>query len=250
MPVSAKLFKLEKFPSKWPIETTPASGAGMGDLKLLTKVEALGRGEYKEKNLEKVMITHDKAERFSGVGYSETFGRIEDLIGIANESEFPAFIMPEKDYLFAAYSSKEMFNQAFRRLNQHTNIYDADAKDKELRAKPVKIDLQKVKDSFTKGTDSPKIQGGWFKNLQITNVDVAYIGGGNVDDSDEWTKYETSGKISALRLDYPNADIEGEPLRILLTSDGTVFNYKNFSEKDLLALVVPIFEYVIEFIES
>lgn len=247
MPVSAKLFKINRYPSEFPIETVPTN-TGLGDdFQLRTKMELLGKGEYTEKDLTKLNIIHDKGTEFEGIGYSKEDGRITDLISIAEEKQFPAFVLPEKDYLITAFSAKVMFNQAIRRLSQYYDTFDTEGK-KRLDAKPVKVDLQKVKESFSENGDAPKIRGGWFKDLKITNVDVAYIGGGEVDDSDEWFKYETSGKISALRLDYPNPDPDEEPFRLLITSDGAIFSYKNFAENQFLKIIVPIYEYLKQYV--
>jgi hypothetical protein len=248
LPVSAKLFKITKFPEEFPIKTQPTATGLNDNFQLETKVERIGKGEYKEKNLTKLMVTHDKGTKFEGIGYSEESGRIGDIISLAEEKEFPAFVFPENDYLFSAFSSKEVFNQAFKRLSNYYDTFEVEGK-KRLITQKVKINLHKVKTSYTDEDTSPAIMGGWFRDLKITNVDVAYLGGGGVEGSDDWTKYETSGKISALRLDFPNPNLDEEPFRLLLTSDGSIFSYKSFREHDFLKIVVPIFEYITQFIE-
>jgi hypothetical protein len=247
MPVSTKIFEIETFPEEFPIETTPVIADGVTEFELRTSVRHLGVGEYAHKDLIKLLINHDRGKKFEGVGYSEENGRIEDLISIAEEKEFPAFVFPEKNYLISAFSAKEIYNQAFRRLRQYYNALQDN--NKVLKAKPVKIDLQKLKESYDTSGTGPSIRGGWFKNLRITNVDVAYIGGGGVDGSDEWFKYENSGTISALRLDFPQADPEEEPHRFMLTNDGSIYCYKTLSENELLNTLVPIYEYIIQFKE-
>lgn len=248
MPVSAKLFKVKLYPKEFPVNTVPTATRFGDNFELMTKVDHLGKGEYKEKDLEKLMIIHDKGSKFEGIGYSKENGRIEDILSIAEEKEFPAFVFPEKDYLFAAYSSKDVFNQAFKRLSQHNNTFE-EAEGKKLDAQKIIIDLTKLKESYADEDFSPSVMGGWFRDLKITNVDVAYLGGGGVVESDDWFKYESSGEISALRLDFPNPDIDEEPFRLLLTRDGSLFSFKNFSENEFLKIVVPIFEYIKKFVK-
>lgn len=243
MPISAKLFKIEVYPTMFPVTIDPLNMGIGDDFRLRTKVEMLGMGEYSEKSLEKLKVTHDVGRKFEGVAYSSEHGRLEDLVSIAEEKEFPVFVFPEKDYLFSAFSSKEMFNSAFKRLRQYTGLLEK-TEGKYLSVSPIKLDLQKIKDSYTRDAMGPKVMGGWFRELNITNVDVAYIGGGGVDDSDDWFRYETSGKISALRLDFPGENPEEEPLRLLITSDASIISYKHLPENYLLKLFVPIIEFI------
>lgn len=243
MPISAKLFRIERYPTNLPIETIPVTFNTQTDITLRTKVELLGQSEYGD--LTKLQITHDTGREFAGIGYSEEQGRIDDLIHIANENLFPAFVDDERQWLISAYSSKQVFNAAFKRLRAWM---PTDANDSQLRAKPVGIDLLRMKASYDVQAEGPQIKGGWFSRIQLLNVDVAYIGGIDVSTSEDWGRYETNGLISAMRVDYPNDDPDLEPSRLLLTKDGSVFSYKTLPEGEFLRLILPIFDFAKQFI--
>jgi hypothetical protein len=246
--VSTKIFEISKYPIEFPIQTEPVIVEGAAHFELRTKADSIGFGEYQQAQLEKLMINHDKGKKFEGVGYSEENGRIDDITSLAEDKEFPAFVFPNKDYIIAAYTSKEVYNGAFKRLRSYASV-DKEKENDKLYASPVKLNLQKLKESYDATGTGPETRGGWFKKLKINNVDVAYIGGGGVDDSDEWFKYETSGTISALRLDFPNVDLEEEPYRFMITSDGSIFCYKTLTENEMLKILYPIYCYIIAFKE-
>jgi len=240
MPISAKLYKIEGYPNVLPIETSPEYGQ-FSDISLRTKVELLGLSEFG--GLTKLNITHDQGEKYEGVGYSDSRGRIDDLVFVADEKIFPVFVDTGHQWLFAAYSSKKIFSAAFSRLWKwiHTE-------QQSLRVKPQTVDLASLKNSFEEGANNPQIKGGWFNRLNLLNVNVAYIGGNDVSDSEEWDRYETNGQISALRLDLPNNNPDEEPIRIMLTRDASLFSYKHFTENEFLRICIPIFDVVKEFI--
>ncbi len=240
MPISAKLFKIEEYPNEFPIETAPAYGQ-VSDISLRTKVELLGLSEFG--GLAKLNIIHDQGENYEGVGYSSSQGRIDDLIFVADEKTFPAFVDSQRQWLIAAYSSKKVFNSAFSRLWKWVNTNQ-----QSLKVNHKSVDLARLKNFFDEGDESPQIKGGWFNRLNLLNVNVAYIGGDDVSESEEWDRYETNGQISALRLDLPNNNSDEEPIRIMLTKDATLFSYKHFTENEFLRICIPIFEVVKEFI--
>ena len=221
----------------------PLTSNTQTDIELRTKVELLGQSEYGD--LTKLQITHDVGRDFEGVGYSEVHGRIDDLIHIASVNLFPAFVYEERQWLISAYSSKQVFNAAFKRLRAWAPI---DANESQLRAKPVGIDLLRMKAAYDLQAEGPQIKGGWFSRIQLLNVDVAYIGGTEVATSEDWDRYETNGLISAMRVDYPNDDPELEPSRLLLTKDGSVFSYKTLPEGEFLRLILPIFDFARQFV--
>lgn len=221
----------------------PVTSNAQTDIPLRTKVELLGQSEYGD--LAKLQITHDSGRDFEGIGYSEERGRIDDLIHIASENLFPAFIDNERQWLISAYSSKQVFNSAFKRLRAWM---PTDANESQLRARPVGIDLLRMKATYDQQAEGPQIKGGWFSRIQLLNVNVAYIGGSDVSTSEDWDRYETNGLISAMRVDYPNDDPDLEPFRLLLTKDGTVFSYKMFPEGEFLRLILPIFDFAKQFI--
>lgn len=248
MPVSTKIFQVSNYPTSFPVETIPSVDPGATQFELVTRILHLGLGEYTKEEIPKIMINHDRGKKFKGVGYSEENGRITDLISVAEDKEFPGFFIKDKEYVFVAYSTKDVYNHAFKRLAGYTGTEDK-ARGAYLEAKPLKLDLEKLKESFENDSDAPTIRGGWFKNLNLTSVEVAYIGGGGVVESDEWFKYQTSGTISALRLDFPGLDVEDEPLRFMITNDAAIHSYKSLPENELLEILIPIYEYMIRFTE-
>jgi hypothetical protein len=243
MSVSAKLFQVKKFPKSFPIETEPVSVNPNASFVLKTRVEELGQSEYG--HFTKLNVIHDLGENFEGIGYSSEHGRIDDLFHIAREKSFPAFVDQNREWLISAFSAKDVFNQAFKRLNQWAHIDD-----NELFIKPIKLDLVKMKQAYDQEAEGPQIKGGWFSKIKLLNVNVAYIGGSDVATSDDWDRYETNGLISALRLDFPNEDAEQEPWKILLAKDGAIFSYKYLPEGEFLKTVIPIFDYAKLFIEK
>lgn len=242
MPISAKLFRIERYPTTLPIETLPTIANTQTDITLKTKVELLGQSEYG--NLVKLQVSHDQGHSFEGVGYSQEHGRIDDIIHIANENIFPAFVDSDHQWLISAYSSKPVFNAAFKRLRAWRPVGDESI----LMAKPVEIDLLQMKAAYDQQAEGPQIKGGWFSRIQLLNVDVAYLGGTDVATSEDWDRYEANGLISAMRVDYPNDDPDLEPFRLLLTKDGSIFSYKIFLEGEFLRLILPIFDFAKQFV--
>jgi len=246
MAISAKLFMIERYPEEFPVKTEPMVINPASNVLLQTKVEHLGQSEFG--GFTKLNITHDLGENFEGIGYSEEHGRIDDLIHIATEKTFPAFVDSEHKWLISAYSAKPIFNAAFKRLIRWASL-TADNQN-QLRVKPISIDLAKLKQSYEEESEGPQIKGGWFSRIQLLNVNVAYIGGSDVSSTEDWDRYEAHGLISALRLDFPNEDPDLEPNKILLAKDGAIFSYKHFSEHEFLKIIFPIFDFAKQFLDD
>ncbi len=92
------------------------------------------------------------------------------------------------------------------------------------------IDLHKLREKM-------RIRGGWFKDLDIPDVAVAAIFGANVEDSDDWDRYENAGTISALIVEYPHL---GGVVSVNISRHGTITIYGKRPERDALALLHEI----------
>ena len=242
MPISAKLYSISQFPAALPVNTVPVDIPGAA-VQMRTKLDELGTSEYG--NLRKLQFTHDLGSRYEGIGYSETQGRIDDLIFIADERVFPLFIYPEQDWLFCAYSRKATFDSAIRRIASY-----APPGQSTLVANRLRLDLTAIKAALEAVADGSRIRGGWFNHLQLLNVEVAYLGGDEVCDSDDWSRYEANGDISALKIDIPHFDEEESPIRIMLTKDATIVCFRALTEYAFLNICIPVFnlakQYIIE----
>lgn len=73
--------------------------------------------------------------------------------------------------------------------------------------------------------------GGWFKDLQLRGVRAAGIFGPGVGESNEWERYEQAGDLSAVTLDFM---YRGEHQSAMVTVDGGIVVYANFTEEELL----------------
>ncbi|WP_025950477.1 hypothetical protein [Geobacillus thermocatenulatus] len=239
MPQSIKLYKIEQYPNEFPVRSAEIN-PGYTQSTFKTTVEHLGRSEYTQIDLEKVQIIHEIADKFEGKGILED-GSIYDLVAISKEERFPCFIK-NREFLYTSGTNRIISEQAIKRLRRHYNP------DNCLIAKGVKIDLGSFKEHLEQSREGA-IKGGWFRGMQIENVEVAYLGGGSVTESDDWERYETSGgTISALRIDIPVTDGEEDAIKTLLTRDGNLVIYKNYGEHEMLRIAMPIFEAAEQFI--
>lgn len=240
MPVSVKMYSISQFPTSFPVSSAEVS-PGYATATFSTKVEYLGKSEYDELDLDKYQISHETGEKFEGHGWLED-GSSHDLVAVSTKEKFPCFI-ENKQYLYTSETKRVISEQAISRMKKWPQP------DNRLISNSVKINLISLKD-YLQDNDTGAIKGGWFKGMQIANVEVAYLGGGAVTESEDWEKYETSGgTISALRIDIPTVDVEEEVIKLLLTKDGNCVVYKKYGELDLLKIVIPIFQIAKEFIE-
>ena len=241
MAQSIKLYQIDRFPERFPIETTEVNtGEGLTSFK--TQVQHLGKSEYTESDLEKIQIIHQVGDKFTGQGISED-GSIYDLVAVSTEEKFPCFVK-DNSFLYTSGTKRVISEQAIRRLR---TFPDTDV-NKRLEAKPVKIDLVQFKEHLQSSNEGA-IKGGWFRGMKIENVEVAYLGGGTVTESEDWEKYETSGgTISALRIDIPALTEDSDAIKTLLTRDGNLVLYRHFDEYHALSIAIPIFEAAEKFI--
>ncbi|AMQ19672.1 hypothetical protein [Geobacillus sp. JS12] len=240
MPQSIKLYKIEKYPNEFPVHSAEVN-PGYTQNTFRTTVKYLGKSEYTRIDLEKVQIIHEIADKFEGKGILED-GSIHELVAISKEEQFPCFIK-NREFLYTS-GKRIISEQALKRLRRHNKP------DNHLIAKSVKIDLVAFKEYLEQSREGD-IKGGWFRGMQIENVQVAYLGGGSVTESDDWERYETSGgTISALRIDIPVTGEEEDAIKTLLTRDGNLVIYKNYGENEMLRIAMPIFEAAEQFIEQ
>jgi hypothetical protein len=241
MAQSIKLYRIERYPNSFPIETAEVSnGEGINTLK--TQVQILGKSEYTEIELDKIQVIHEVGSQFKGKGILED-GSIYDIVAVSTAEKFPCFIK-DKQYLYTSGTKRVISEQAIRRLKQFPDMDP----DKRLEASSVKIDLVEFKE-YLQDSKEGAIKGGWFRGMKIENVEVAYLGGGTVTESEDWEKYETSGgTISALRIDIPTIEEDTDSIKVLLTRDGNLVIYRHFDEYNSLKIAMPIFEAVENFI--
>jgi hypothetical protein len=237
MPQSILMQKVVNFPSEFPVVTTESN---TGETRALFKSEIreLGRSEYTEEEIAKYQVIHPIGNSFEGKGIIED-GSEHELIAISREETFNMFKTTD-DYVLYTDSKKAIIEHGIKRLIKGTHYLN----ENRFEAEKISINLSDLKQEIQDGALG-RIRGGWWRDLQIADVEVAYLGGGSVTDSDYWSTYEDSeGIISALRLDIPNTldEDEDELLKVLLTKEGNLVVYKNIpSEKNLLEIAMTIF---------
>lgn len=242
MAVSIKMYRVTQYPVNFPIVTADVN-PGFSSAMFKTAVEVLGRSEYTDE-LTKLQVTHDIGNEFKGKGWIEDGSNV-DLVAISDVQRFPCFAQGTQ-YLYTSGTTRVISEQALKRLRR----YPEDTQNC-LVAEPVKINLINFKEYILTHGEAA-VKGGWFRGMQIANVEVAYLGGGTVAESSDWERYEASGgTISAIRIDLPTLDPEEEKIKLLFTKDGNCVLYKNDTgELDLLRITLPIFESAKDFIEA
>ena len=101
----------------------------------------------------------------------------------------------------------------------------------DLKVRARRVDLAGL------GQQATDVTGGWFKDLQIRGVRAAGIFGPGVGESDEWERYEQSGHLSAATLDFMH---RGEHQSAMVTADGGVVTFANFTERERLAFLEEV----------
>lgn len=226
------------FPTELPVETKEF---GNKDNELLFKTELryLGLSEYTKSEILKYQVIHPVGDNFVGTGHAED-GTSYDLIAVSTEETFNIF-KTDDNFLYITGSRKAILEHGIKRLIGGTYSFQEEQR---FKSKGVKLNLTSLKEELEADVLA-QVKGGWWRDLQIADVEVAYLGGGTVTESQNWTNYEDSeGIISALRLDFPNVMDNGEEiLKILLTKEGNLVVYKDIAdEKELLEVAVSIFD--------
>jgi len=80
--------------------------------------------------------------------------------------------------MYTSGTKRIVSEQALRRLRRYPNV------ENQLVATPVQIDLVEFKSNLESSKEG-LIKGGWFRGMQIENVEVAYLGGGTVTESSD-----------------------------------------------------------------
>ncbi|MFP7313737.1 hypothetical protein [Bacillus safensis] len=235
MPQSIIMQKLIKFPNELPVETTPFN-SGDNKQSFKTTLKSLGKTEYIDEELSKFQVLHPIGDSFVGKGYLED-GSSYDLVAVSTNESFNV-AKSDNEFLYFWGSKKAIIEHGIKRLIDGTigagnNRYDS---------KTVTIDLRALKKELEDGALA-SIKGGWWRELMIADVEVAYLGGGTVTESENWNDYEkTEGIISALRLDVPNPiEKNKDILSVLLTKEGNLVVYKKVDEKELFEIAIPLF---------
>ena len=126
--------------------------------------------------------------------------------------EFHLFIPLNQSYLYATVNT-HVCNELLKRVKASRNLVSYSTHE---------VDLAGIKTLFLS-----EVRGGWFKYLKIADVSAAAIFGSNVGDSDDWLRYENSGEISALMVEFKD---DGVKHSVQITRTGTIVLFENFSE--------------------
>ncbi len=127
-----------------------------------------------------------------------------------------------RDYLYADTKARHC-KELLRRLAQDQPSF---------KFSPRQVNLTLLRQEV-----EPDIRGAWFGDLQIADVRVAAIYGPTVTESDEWERYENTGEIRSLALEFTYLDTRHS---ILITAKGAIVLYGSYSERDALQLVENI----------
>ncbi|MCY8114083.1 hypothetical protein MOE90_14050 [Bacillus spizizenii] len=235
MPQSIIMQRVINFPEQLPLETNEFN-TGSESQSFKTTLKNLGSTEYTEEDLKKYQVIHPIGDSFTGKGYLED-GTAHDIIAISADETFNV-AKSDDDFLYFWGSKKSIIEHGIKRLIDGT----VGRGNNQYNSQPITIDLRKLKEELEEN-DNAAIKGGWWRDLKIADVEVAYLGGGTVTASQNWSSYEESdGIISALRLDVPNPiENEDDILSVLLTKDGNIVVYKKVGEKNLFDIAMPLF---------
>ena len=184
-------------------------------------IEFLGRSEHSD--FLKYRVIHETMRREKA-----RFGNNirNNFIGIY---EFNLFIPNNYSYLYADTNTRNC-DELAKRIKECFL---------EFEFKSREVDLLKIKSALY-----DNIRGGWFKNLEIADVSAAGIFGANVGDSEDWTRYENNGQISALTVEFKSSNMMHS---IQITRTGTIILYGRYSESYSIRLVEEVNDYVGKF---
>ncbi|MDC3415102.1 hypothetical protein NC797_15050 [Aquibacillus sp. 3ASR75-11] len=237
MPQSIIMQRLISFPQEFPVRTN-TTGTAETRLMFTSEIRELGLSEYTEETINKYQVLHPIGNSFEGKGIIED-GSEHELIAVSREESFNIF-KTQDDFLLFTDAKKAIIEHGIKRLTDGTYNH---GEGNIFKTEKLTINLSSLKEEIQDGALG-RIRGGWWRGLQIADVEVAYLGGGTVTESYYWNTYEESeGIISALRLDIPNLmDDENEVLKVLLTKEGNLVVYKDIpTERHLLEVATTIF---------
>lgn len=237
MPQSVIMQRIRRFPQTFPVQTNEIGIQGHASL-FRSEIRELGRSECTTEDIDKYQVIHRIGNAFEGLGIIED-GTEHEIIAISKSEIFNMF-KTQDDFLFLSNAKKAVIEHGIKRLTDGTS--NLQRENQIFVTEKVTINLTSLKEQIQQGALG-RIRGGWWRGLQIADVEVAYLGGGTVTDSDYWNTYEESeGIISALRLDVPNLMEEEELLKVLLTKEGNLVIYKDIpTERQLLEIATTLF---------
>lgn len=173
------------------------------------------KGDSNHDDFGRYLIRHQVEREVDAIYHGESIRRL-----IFNR-EFDAFLHREESYLLVG-TGKVDARGAMGRL--------ASGKDTGIEvAKLEPMNLALLEKAL--GTTS----GGYFTNLEIAKVQSASLHGADVASSDEWSRYDEAGTLSAIVVHGAGPD---ELIRsFMLTSNRGVVLYSDLGERDNLAFV-------------
>jgi len=146
--------------------------------------------------------------------------------------EFHLFVPKDRSYVFAG--TKETYcDEFFTRLRSSY---------REFEFRGLRINLAKLRAEL-----EMSVRGGWFKNLTIADVRTAGIFGSKVSESDDWSRYEQSGILSALTLEL---EMQGIQYNFQLLRDGGTVLYDPLSERDCVEFLQNIRDLIYQYAEA
>lgn len=143
--------------------------------------------------------------------------------------EFHLYIPKNFSYLYAQ-TKRQISNEMLKRIRSSKDDFVYTNRE---------VDLQEMKTQLMSD-----IRGGWFRDLDIANVQAAALFGSTVGGSDDWKRYENSGKISALVFEL---SYKGTQNSVIISHNGGIIVYQNMNENDVLEFVDRINDLVGKF---
>lgn len=144
--------------------------------------------------------------------------------------EFHLFIPKRgREFLYADAKSRYC-NELLRRIQDIEPKFEFSARE---------VDLSRMRREA-----QMDISGGWFRDLQIAEVSAAAIFGSNVSDSSDWDRYEASGTVSMLDIDFI---FRGRRELVKVTREGAIVIMSTLEESERLELVSSVNQMVDRF---
>lgn len=175
--------------------------------------------------------SHPEFRKFEVIHESRLFfeGRVKSdpIDSVVRKYRFFVYLDAEGKTAFVQ-ATKKLWHEAFRRIekDQHAT----------LRWEEREIDLIDLGAKL-----APRIGGGWFGDMKIAKVETAGIFGPNVATSDEWERYEQTGRLSAIIIDFTFGDND---YKLMLCQDSTIVIYRELAEIENLAFVKTILKWI------
>lgn len=224
MPFSVRLFKRKGFPTKFPVKTpvqaTLPLQPDLGEDEPVTEIERLGPSEHEL--YEKYKVRHEYIVRMEGKLRGQYFSECTRF------DTFPCFSHRDKPWLLTSHVKAEVAVRAFRRLTDNKSVTG-------VVVEPASLALLSAMERLR---SAQRVKGGWFGKLRIKNVEVAYLYGDHVTDSEDWEKYMAAGELNALQVEVPHSD---GLMPILLTREAAVVFFTNLTERDYLEYATEFF---------